>query len=311
MHHTEKDNAQALGISNVLEYIHCNLSDNLTLEKIASVANYSPFHFQRMFLQKVGETPKQYIIRLRLERVAHFLKIFPDLSISELSFESGFASLSTFSRAFKNYFGVNPEEYRRTPSGQFSKICKTDDKKGKTNLVFHPDFWSQDFSQATIKDMKDRIQISIKKVTAAKLAFAATCLDTPDAVTDVFRKLCKWAEPRELITPETKFIGILLDIPFITPLEKCRYWACITIKDSFNSKKHGITEIPSGTYATYSYKGNIVSTIRSLGYFRHTWLENSGYEIKDVKGFEVYSENPAFKPAEQIKREIHIPVKPA
>jgi AraC family transcriptional regulator len=310
MHHTEKDRLQLTGINNVLEYIQSNLTDELTLEKIASIANYSSFHFQRMFLKIVGETPKRYIIRLRLERVAHLLKIFPDLSISELSLDSGFSSLSTLSRAFKNNFGISPEEYRKSSEFNFRKISKTDDKKGKANPDFHAEFWSQDFSQAEFMEMKNRVEISIKRISGGKLAFFGTCLDSPDAITEAFRKLSSWAGPRELITPSTKYIGILLDIPFITPVEKCRYRACITIPNTFDGRKNGVTEMPMGTYATYEYKGNIISIVRSLGYFRHVWLENSGYEISDVKGFEVFSENPAHRPSDLIVREIHIPIKP-
>jgi AraC family transcriptional regulator len=312
MHHTEKDKQQETGLNLILEYIHCNINKELNLDKLASLANYSPFHFQRLFKQAVGESPKQYIIRLRLERVAHYLKVFPDLTISELSYESGFASLSTFSRAFKAYFGITPEEYRKTNHVQLRKIGKTNDKKSKTNSLVNNEFWSVDFSQTEIMELQKSLQFGIKRITGLKLAFVSTCLDKPDAITTAFRKLCKWAEPRELISHDTKYIGNLLDIPFITPIEKCRYRACITIPEQFTSKNNsGITEMSPGTYGSYEMKGNMLAVVKSLVCFRHGWLENSGYELRDITGYEMFSENPAHKPAEQITREILIPIKSA
>ena len=62
-------------IRKVLAYIQENLSEELPLEKLSEVAFFSPFHFQKIFSKYVGESPKQYIMRLRLERIAHYLKL--------------------------------------------------------------------------------------------------------------------------------------------------------------------------------------------------------------------------------------------
>lgn len=312
MHHTTHDKTTAIYISKVLEYIQLNLSGELSLEKIAEIANYSPFHFHRVFTEFVGETPKQYIIRLRLERIAHYLKVFPSLSISELADKSGLSSLSTFSRAFKNYFGMSAEAYRKMPNDEFRKFCKTDSKKCKIDELKTPDLWHRDFAMEEIMDWKNKVDISVKKVQETKVIYLNTCLDTSDAVSLAFRKLCQWAEPRGLISAETRFVGMLLDIPFITPLEKCRYWAGITFPGHIKLPKEvSLAEIPMGFYANYILNGNLLSTLKSLMYFNHVWLAESGYSMKDLFGYEIYSENPANKPSELIEREILIPVRPA
>jgi AraC family transcriptional regulator len=312
MHHTGHDKGTNLAVRKTLEYIQMNIGGDLSLEKLAGIANYSPFHFQRLFLAFVGETPKQYIIRLRLERVAHFLKIFPELSISELASDSGFASLSTFSRAFRNFYGISAEEFRSQPRGKVRKNCKTNRKKGKSQFPEHSEFWSRDFSESEMMEWEDKMEISTRIWPGSTIAYVSTCLDHPDAITHAFRELTSWARPRMLINSETKFIGMLLDIPFITPLDKCRYRAGMTL--SAKPEKHpevGITEISRGTYASYRVKGNIMAIVKSLIFFKHCWLDSSGYQLKDITGFEVFDTNPADKPSEQIVREVIIPVKPS
>jgi DNA gyrase inhibitor GyrI len=77
------------------------------------------------------------------------------------------------------------------------------------------------------------------------------------------------------------------------------------------SKEAGSGTIPEGRYANYLFKGTIQGVFKSLVAFRHGWLEQSGYEIAEITGFEVYTMNPASMPYESIQRQIFIPVKPA
>jgi AraC family transcriptional regulator len=312
MHHTEDDKTIRLFIRKVLEFIQMNLAEDLSLQRLSEIANYSPFHFQRIFTDAVGESPKQYVIRLRLERIAHYLKVFPGLSIFELSEKSGFQSFSTFSRAFTGYFGVSAEEYRKMTNDEYRKFCKTNSKKCKTAIINTPDLCIRDFSLDEIMEWKNKVNISTKRVQRSGVIYMSTCLDKSDAISLAFRQLCRWAEPRGLLTSETRFVGTLLDIPFITPIEKCRYWAGITFRaDVKPPKEASVTDIPDGFYANYRLNGNLLTTIKSLAFFNHVWLPQSGYAIKEVMGYEVYSENPANKPSEIIDREILIPVRPA
>ena len=312
MHHTEEDKNTGIYIRKVLEFIQLNLSEDLSLQRLADIAHYSPFHFQRVFKDSVGESPKQYVIRLRLERIAHYLKVFPGMSISDLAEKSGFTSLSTFSRAFSNYFGVSAEDYRDMTNDEYRKFSKTNHKKCKTAVVNTPDLCIRDFSLDEIMELENKIEISTKRVQGFGVIYMSTCLDKSDAISLAFRKLSQWAAPRGLLSPETRFVGILLDIPFITSIEKCRYWAGITFPELAKlPKEASVTQIPAGLYANYRMKGNLPATVKSLAFFNHGWLPQSGYAIKEVMGYEVYSGNPSNKPSETIEREILIPVRPA
>ena len=194
----------------------------------------------------------------------------------------------------------------KSPVLNSARLAKRIAINAKSLSIFQPNFTTVNFQKLKLWNGK------IKVFAGTPVAYVSTCLDNTDAITHAFRELTDWAVPRMLINAETRFIGMLLDIPFITPLNKCRYRAGITLNSKSGLLKDASsTEIPKGIYASYRAKGNIMAIVKSLIFFKHCWLDTSGYQLKDICGFEIFDVNPADKPSEQIAREILIPVKPS
>jgi len=99
----------------VLEYIQQHLDDHLDLEELARVACFSTYHFHRIFTGMMGETIKNHIRRLRLERAAIELRVGTK-PIVEVALDSGYEAHEAFSRAFKSAYGVAPVRFRSTKS---------------------------------------------------------------------------------------------------------------------------------------------------------------------------------------------------
>jgi AraC family transcriptional regulator len=78
----------------VLDHIRAHRQDELSLEKLAAVANFSPFHFHRVFKSIVGETLGELIQRTRLESAATMLVARPHLDVLEVALDNGFNSAS-------------------------------------------------------------------------------------------------------------------------------------------------------------------------------------------------------------------------
>lgn len=72
-------------INRVLDYIEAHLAESLTLEELAAISCFSPFHFHRIFRAFIGETVGQYISRLRLEKAATLLFSAPEKSITAIA----------------------------------------------------------------------------------------------------------------------------------------------------------------------------------------------------------------------------------
>jgi AraC-like DNA-binding protein len=78
---------------------------------LSAKASLSPAHFQRTFQALVGETPKNYVARLRLERAA-FRLLIHDATLLDIALDCGFQNHETFTRAFRRRFGMPPSSYR-------------------------------------------------------------------------------------------------------------------------------------------------------------------------------------------------------
>lgn len=95
-----------------LRFIDENYQEELNYKTVADEYNISQFYFHRIFTSIVGKTITEYIREKRLMAAAKNLCNSEQLIIN-ICFECGFTSLQSFSRTFKNYFGVTPTEYRK------------------------------------------------------------------------------------------------------------------------------------------------------------------------------------------------------
>ena len=98
-------------ILQLLREIGRRLDRDVSLDALAARAGWSPFHLHRAFRRLVGETPKQYTQRLRLERAAAALVTTAE-PIAGIAAGAGFASHEVFTRAFRRHFGRTPSAYR-------------------------------------------------------------------------------------------------------------------------------------------------------------------------------------------------------
>ena len=118
-------------LSNVCTYIAEHFTEEISLDDIASYAGFSKYHFSRIFTEYTGETFYQYLQQKRIN-FAQTLLSNPLLSITDVAYQSGFASSTAFTRVFRKSTGYTPSEFRllneeRHPLSQnehFAQIMK-------------------------------------------------------------------------------------------------------------------------------------------------------------------------------------------
>lgn len=102
-------------LDQVFQFVEKNYYKQLTLDEVAKVASFSVYHFTRFFKETTGMTFLQYLNNYRIARAVKYLGKTND-SITEIAFQSGFGSIKSFNRVFKEIKGSSPTQYRKAIS---------------------------------------------------------------------------------------------------------------------------------------------------------------------------------------------------
>ena len=99
-------------IQKMLNFLHRNFADNLSLKEIAGAADVSERECLRCFKKMLQTSPVQYLLKYRVMQGAEMLLANPASSISEVAAYCGFESPSNFAKMFKRFYSCTPREYR-------------------------------------------------------------------------------------------------------------------------------------------------------------------------------------------------------
>lgn len=117
-----------------IDYIEKNLTDKLDLERVAIAVHYSKYHLHRIFVENVGITLHNYILRRKLTEAAKLL-VFSKIPILEIAMMAGYKSQQAFSNVFKEMYKKSPNKYRE--SKEFYPLqlrYRLNDKPSKINM---------------------------------------------------------------------------------------------------------------------------------------------------------------------------------
>ena len=98
-------------LTRVQRYITGHISEELTIESLSRLFSYHPNYFIRLFRRETGYTPYQYIVQQRMQYAVTQLNL--GLPNDEVCYACGYTDSSTFTRAFRKYYGVAPQKYRK------------------------------------------------------------------------------------------------------------------------------------------------------------------------------------------------------
>ena len=303
-------------LNRVLDTIQANLDQTLSLEILAAEAGFSPFHFHRLFKGMMGETLNDYVQRVRLERAANLLLYHPMQPILEIALACGFSGAAVFSRAFKMHFGISPSGFR----GENRKNRKVESKQGKELTGSFRYNGSSRTSTDYLERSNSQMNVEVKTLPTYHVAYIRNLSGYSKGVfnselNQAFQRVCGWAVARDLFGPNTLVIGIPYDNPDITPNDRCRYDACVTVPEAVKegTGEVGIGDISGGKYAVGRISISSSET-HKIGAFVDgmygEWLPSSGYIVDDRPALEIYYENPDHAPGEWITMDYCIPVRP-
>ena len=292
-------------LNTAINYIQENLADKLSLKTIADKAYFSQYHFHRLFSVVVGETVHNFIIRKRIEKAASFLLYQKEKTITEIAEQIGFSDLSSFSRAFKKFYGISPNKFKEESTEKYSKICKTESKKGQVTISFEQ--YICNINNA-LNWLQMNAKTEIKQIEKLDIAYIAH-QGNMEKIGEVFQRLIHWAAPKGLMNQENlRLLTIYHDSPKVTSPENIRSSIGIVLNNkisvdgevSLKTIRPGKCIVNRLEIQPYQFQQAWESSF--------VWMTENGYKKGDNDPFEIYYNNAAEHPENKFIVDLCIPI---
>lgn len=105
---------QTSPVSQVIDYIHCNLNQDLSVKQLSALVFLSPYHFSRLFKNETGYSPYEYVIITRINHAKQLL-LTTDMSLDRIAAAVGYHTEGRFINAFSQKVGISPGKFRKYP----------------------------------------------------------------------------------------------------------------------------------------------------------------------------------------------------
>lgn len=256
-----------------------------SLDEWAALANFSPFHFHRIYRGMQGECVSDTIRRARLTRAALALST-TDRRVVDIALEAGYESAQSFARAFKSFVAASPREFRL----------------GQRAI---PEF----LSPTSVVTMRRDEVMTVDIIEQASLRAHVLEHHGPIAsIPESWASLWRWHVQAGLMGQALYPIGICFGDPE-TP-GSFRYYAGLVFPEGVGTSGDVVTlDVPGGRYASYRHVGPYSGISGAFQKLYGQWLPSSAYEPDDRPSLEIYRNNPYDTPPEALITDLLIPVK--
>ncbi|MDP3425848.1 MAG: AraC family transcriptional regulator, partial [Humidesulfovibrio sp.] len=265
----------------------------------AGLTHFSVSHFHRVFKGMLGETIMDHLRRIRLER-AQVQLTQSRLSVTDIGLGAGYDSLEAFSRVFRKTFGLSPTECRKMG---WAKIYP----EAPSGVHYSPGEIVEFFLNETGAAV---MNVRIETLPEIRIASVRQTGPYMESAERAWGMLCGWASPRGLFTPKTLLIGISHDDPQATPPEEIRYDAALALESDIAVEPPVVLgSLPGGEYDIFTHQGPYAGLEETYKTIMSQWVPTCEREFRDTPWFEVYRNDPATTPPDQLLTDIHIPLK--
>jgi AraC family transcriptional regulator len=269
----------------VLAYIDQHLDQPVELAQLAAVANFSAFHFHRIFSASVGETVGSYLTRRRVEQAAARLASQPRLSVLTVALSVGFGSPEAFTRAFKKHFGCAPSQWKTQRPARWFEESKLSQEKSSLSQEVRP---RKAYALPMAQIKSSPLQVAIKTLPSVRIAYLRYQGPFGQPIGRFWQEdVYPWLVSNNLLGAPR--YGISQDDPQVTAKSKCRYDAGVEVgNDYVPSQNAQVATLPGGLYACTKFKGTSSEVPETWEQILREWLPASGYQLDARTCFEYY-----------------------
>ncbi|ASF40614.1 AraC family transcriptional regulator [Halobacillus halophilus] len=276
-----------------IDYMENHLLEDVSIEEIASQANTSVFHFQRMFTL-LTETPvAEYLRRRRLTLAAHELSK-TNIKVIDIALKYGYDTPESFAKAFKKQHGITPREAK----------CFTGKMQSYNRLVI----------QVNVKGAEPMLYHMVQKgpiqVVGVRRELSCENGENQRVIPQLWEKVNGDGTSEDLTKLNNGdiqgLLGVCADKSYVQA-NLVDYWIAAAHKGEV-PERFSQLELPASKWAVFEVHGPMPLSIQKVWKQIYSeWFPSSGYEHAGTPDLEVYSEGDPF--SEDYYSEIWIPVK--
>lgn len=285
MQNSRSDHADLINVIDKL--ISDNLSEPMLVQQLSDRVGLSKFHLHRIFAAQTGFELSEYMQRRKMERALAMLTK-DNNSVIDVALAVGYESHSSFSRVFKQSFGVTPNQVRQgskpEPLIQYKKKNKGEFEQIETKWLYLPETkvlgkYCKGFSQSSFAEIANEKYQELTELSA--------------------RKGYLKSEP----------VGVALTNPWSNKAEEAEFFC------GFLSglEQYG-TELeqyiwPAGNYICSTYTGPYQQMWQYISRLHSLWVEQNNIKLATRQVVQKYLNHPAFTAPENLQTELYFLVK--
>ena len=255
-----------------------------SMATLAGIANFSPFHFMRVYRALAGESLGATVQRLRLTRAAHLLASSSE-PISEITGRVGFETPQAFARAFRQHFGMAPSDARAV------------DLASEARPAAHELLQPQPAIRVDVVTLRPfRVVVLRHQGAFAKLH-------------EVYGKLYAWMATRGAL----ESIGGIWGVPHHdgreTPEEDCRFDCCLATSAELNAAEGVLPgDLGGGEFLRHLHVGSYERLDDVHEAMFRELLARPEWKLREAPILHEYLNDPEATPEAELRTHIYLPV---
>lgn len=111
-------------VKKIVSYLNENYACKISLDQIAQNLYLSPVYISKLFKEETGESPINYLIKIRLDKAKELLEDSENGSVKSVANQVGYEDVYHFSKLFKKYYGISPLNYRKSVVQETASVEK-------------------------------------------------------------------------------------------------------------------------------------------------------------------------------------------
>ncbi len=269
-------------MARVVAHVHQHLGEPLDLERLAEVANLSPFHWHRTYHALFGETIADTVRRLRLHQASGDLA-HSSQSVARIAARCGYANTQSFTRAFRTHYGMSPTQYRQQGA-------------------------HQQFGRASRAQAVQEFPVDVRYVERVFLGG----LDHRGSYMKIgaaFEAAWIALSSRGLAPEGSRWMAVYFDDPFAVPQAQLASRAGLSVAlGAAVPAPLERFELGGTRCAVLRYRGPYAGMRAAYEWLYGTWLVGSGHVAANLPVFEEYLNSPRETAPADLLTDIYLPL---